>query len=133
MPASAELAGTFSSCDFNSQRLFAPPWTAPGSVAVPVLLGPAAVPAPEVLASPRGDGLVLAPVVLGFTVPAPSLIAPCDAPGPTLPWLDAPSEGWLVCANAAGEASAKMQADAKMIFFIQFSLGFALSTRENRC
>ena len=69
--------------------LFTPFCTAPGSLAVPVLFGPAAGSAPEVLASPRGEGLLLAPVV---------------------PWLDAPSEGWACCAKAAGEASAKMQA-----------------------
>jgi hypothetical protein len=34
-----------------------------------------------------------------------------------LPWLDAPS----FCAKADGEASAKMQAEAKMIFFVQWS------------
>jgi hypothetical protein len=51
-------------------------------------------------------------------VPVPSFIAPSDAPGPTLPWLDAPPEGWAVCAKAAGVPSANMQAEAKMIFFI---------------
>jgi hypothetical protein len=55
-------------------------------------------------------------------VPVPSFIAPCDAPGPTLPWLDAPSEGLVVCAPA-GEARAKMQAEAKTIFFIWFPWG----------
>jgi hypothetical protein len=55
---------------------------------VPVFLTPAAVSAPEVLASPRGEGL-LVPVVL-FIVPLLPFMAPSDAPGPTLPWLDAP-------------------------------------------
>jgi hypothetical protein len=55
------------------------------------ILTPAAVLAPEVLASPPGEGLLLAPVVPWFMVPLPSFTAPCDAPGPTLPWLDAPS------------------------------------------
>ncbi|MCK1518394.1 hypothetical protein IVB22_39180 [Bradyrhizobium sp. 190] len=57
-----------------------------------MFLTPAAVSAPEVLASPPGDGL-LAPVVPLFMVPVPSFIAPSDAPGPTLPWLDAPPLG----------------------------------------
>jgi hypothetical protein len=86
-------------------------------LAVPVLLTPTAVFAPEVLASPPGEGLLLAPVVPWFMVPVPSFIAPCDAPGPTLPWLDAPSKGLVVCAPA-GEARAKMQAEAKMMFSI---------------
>ena len=67
-------------------------------MAVHVLLTPAAVFAPDVLASPPGDGLLLVPVVPCFMVPMLSFIAPCDAPGPTLPWLDAPSEGLVVCA-----------------------------------
>ena len=37
--------------------------------------------------------------------------------------------GWSARTRPS-EACAKMQADAKMIFFIQFSLGFVLSTRE---
>ena len=53
------------------------------------------------------------------SVVVPFFIAPCDASGPTLPWLDAPPVGWAVCAKAAGEASAKMQAEAKMIFFLK--------------
>ena len=49
-----------------------------------------------------------------FIVPVSPVVVPCfmaswDAPGPTLPWLDAPS----FCAKAAGEASAKIQAEAK--------------------
>jgi hypothetical protein len=96
--------------------LFTPFCTAPGSLAVPVLCVPAAVSAPEVLASPRGEGALLAPVVPWFMVP--SFIAPSDAPGPTLPWLDAPPVGCVVCAKAVGVASAKMQAEANSIFFI---------------
>ena len=99
---------------------------------MPVLLTPTAVFAPEVLASPPGEGLLLAPVVPWFMVPVPSFIAPCDAPGPTLPWLDAPSKGLVVCAPA-GEARAKMQAEAKMIFFI-WLLGFCLfAPKKNEC
>jgi hypothetical protein len=52
-----------------------------------VFLTPAAVFAPEVLASPRGEGLLLVPVVPLCMVPLLSFIAPLDAPGPTLPWL----------------------------------------------
>jgi hypothetical protein len=96
--------------------LFTPFCTAPGSLALPLLFVPAAVPAREVLASPAAEGLLLVPVVPCFI--APSLIAPSDAPGPTLPWLDAPPEGCAVCANAAAEESAKMQIAANMIFFI---------------
>ena len=83
---------------------------------MPVLFGPAAVSAPEVLASPPAEGLLLVPVVPCFI--APSFIAPSDAPGPTLPWLDAPPVGWVVCAKAVGVASAKMQAEANSILFI---------------
>jgi hypothetical protein len=97
-------------------RLLTPFCTAPGSVAVPVLFVPAAVSAPEVLASPRGEGGLLAPVV----PVAPFFIAPSDAPGPTLPWLDAPPVGCVVCAKAVGVASARIHADAKMIFFIHY-------------
>jgi hypothetical protein len=79
-----------------------------------VLLAGALVGAPEVLASPRGEGGLLVPVVMRLMVP--SFIAPSDAPGPTLPELDAPPVGW-VCARA-GVASAKMQAEANRIFFI---------------
>jgi len=99
-----------------SYRWFTPPLTAPGVVAAPVLLTGALVDAPEVLASPRGEGALLAPVVPWFMVPF--FIAPSDAPGPTLPELDAPPVGWAVCAKAAGVASAKMQAEANRIFFI---------------
>jgi hypothetical protein len=52
-------------------------------------------------------------------VPLLSFIAPLDAPGPTLPWLDAPPVGCAVCAKAAGEQSAKMQVEANIIFFIK--------------
>ena len=96
--------------------LFTPFCTAPVSLAAPVLFGPAAVPAPEVLASPPDEGLLLVPVVPCFI--APSFIAPSDAPGPTFPWLDAPGDGWAVCANAVGVASTKMQVEANRIFFI---------------
>ena len=44
--------------------LFTPFCTAPGSFAEPVLFGPAAGSAPEVLASPRGEGGLLVPVVV---------------------------------------------------------------------
>src|SRR3954449_9447765 len=115
------------SARFKSYCLFTPFCTAPGSLAVPVLCVPAAVSAPEVLASPRGEGLLLAPVVPWFMVP--SFIAPSDAPGPTLPWLDAPPVGWVVCAKAVGVASAKMQAEANSIFFIWSPWGSVLVTR----
>ena len=112
---------------FKSYCLFTPFCTAPGSLAVPVLCVPAAVSAPEVLASPRGEGALLAPVVPWFMLP--SFIAPSDARGPTLPWLDAPPVGWVVCAKAVGVASAKMQAPLHLI-----SLGFCfISPVENRC
>jgi len=101
---------------FESYCLLTPSFTAPGVVAEPVLWGPAAVPAPEVLASPPGEGLLLAPVVPLFMEPVSFFIVPCGAPGPTLPWLDAPSLGWAFCA-AAGKASARMQAEANTIFF----------------
>lgn len=52
--------GTFTRLDY---LLFTPSFTAPGCVAEPVLFTPAAGLAPEVLASPRGDGMVLLPVV----------------------------------------------------------------------
>jgi hypothetical protein len=94
---------------------------------------PAAVLAPEVLASPPGEGLLLVPVVPLFMVPVSFFIVPCDAPGPTLPWLDAPSLGWAFCA-AAGKASARMQAEANTIFFTNDLPGFRLiSVREKRC
>jgi hypothetical protein len=70
--------------------------------------------APEVLASPRGEGGLLVPVVMRLMVP--SFIAPSDAPGPTLPELDAPPVGWVYA--RPGVASAKMQAEANRIFFI---------------
>ena len=91
-----------------SYCLLTPFCTASGCLAVPVLFGPAAVPAPEMLASPPGEGLLLAPVVPLFVVPISFFIASCDTPGPTLPWLDAPSIGWAFCAKAAGEASARI-------------------------
>jgi hypothetical protein len=93
MKGAAQLDGPFSWS--VCYCLLTPFCTASGCLAVPVLFGPAAVPAPEVLASPPGEGL-LAPVVPWFMVPVPSFIAPCDAPGPTLPWLDAPPLGWAV-------------------------------------
>ena len=105
----------------GSYGLFTPSFTALGCVSVPLLLTGAAVCAPDVLASPPGEGLLLAPVVPLFVVPvSPCFTAPCDAPGQTLPWLDAPSDGLAVCA-AAGEASAKMQAETKTNFFINGS------------
>lgn len=115
------------SARFKSYCLLTPFCTAPGSLAAPVLCVPAAVSAPEVLASPRGEGALLAPVVPWFMVP--SFIAPSDAPGPTLPWLDAPPVGWVVCAKAVGVASAKMQAEASSIFFIWSPWGSVLVTR----
>jgi hypothetical protein len=63
----------------------------------------------------------------------PSFIAPSDAPGPTLPWLDAPPPGWVRCAKAPGVASAKMQAEAKSIFFIWSPWGLVYFTKENGC
>jgi hypothetical protein len=85
---------------------------------MPALLTPTAVFAPEVLASPPGEGLLLAPVVPWFMVPAPSFIAPCDAPGSNVALARrAIQMAWWSCAPA-GEARAKMQAEAKMIFFI---------------
>jgi hypothetical protein len=39
-------------------------------------------------------------------------------------WLDVPAVGLAVWAMAAGEASVKMQAEAKMIFFIKGLPGF---------
>jgi len=99
-----------------SYRLLTPSLTAPGSVAVPVFLTGAPVGAPEVLASPAADGRLLVPVVPGLI--APSFMAPWDAPGPTLPWLDAPSVGWAFWAKAAGVERTRKQADAKMAFFI---------------
>ena len=74
---------------YTNYRLFTPSLMAPGSVAVPVLFTGAPVGAPEVLASPAAEGRLLVPVVPGLIVP----LAPSDAPGPTLPWLDAPSVG----------------------------------------
>ena len=79
---------------FESYGLLTPSFTAPGVAAEPVLWVPAAVLVPEVLASPPGEGLLLAPVVPLFMVPVSFFIVPCGAPGPTLPWLDAPSLGW---------------------------------------
>jgi hypothetical protein len=116
MIEAAPADGPRSSVGSKSYCLFTPFCTAPGSLAVPVLFAPAAVPAPEVLASPPAEGLLLVPVVPCFI--APSFIAPSDAPGPTFPWLDAPGDGWAVCAKAVGVASAKMQAEANRIFFI---------------
>jgi hypothetical protein len=116
MIEAAPAGGPRSSVGSKSYCLFTPFCTAPGSLAVPVLFAPAAVPAPEVLASPPAEGLLLVPVVPCFI--APSFIAPSDAPGPTFPWLDAPGDGWAVCAKAVGVASAKMQAEANRIFFI---------------
>ena len=58
--------------------------------------------------------MLLVPVVPWFVVP--SFIAPSDAPGPTLPWLDAPPAGCVVCAKAVGVASANVQAEASRIF-----------------
>ena len=85
MIEAARWGDLFSRSAFGiSYCLLTPFCTASGCLAVPVLFGPAAVPAPEVLASPPGEGL-LAPVVPWFMVPVPSFIAPCDAPGPTLP------------------------------------------------
>jgi hypothetical protein len=97
---------------------------------VPVLFGPAAVLAPEVLASPPGEGL-LAPMVPLFVVPLPSFIAPSDAPGPTLPWLDAPSLGWAVCAKAVGEASANAGRSQNDLLHL-ISLVFCLATQGKR-
>jgi hypothetical protein len=115
-------------------RLLTPDFTAPGSVAEPVLFTPAAVLAPDVLASPLGEGL-LARVL--FFVGLLDFIAPCEAPGPTLPALEAPSDGCAFCAKAAGEARASIQAEAKMSFFMgSVSLNYMLlawSKRESFC
>jgi len=96
-------------------RLLTPDFTAPGSVAEPVLFTPAAVLAPDVLASPLGEGLLARGL---FFVGLLDFIAPCEAPGPTLPALEAPSDGCAFCAKAAGEARASIQAEAKMSFFM---------------
>ena len=53
MIEAAPADGPRSSVGFKSYYLFTPFCTAPGSLALPVLLVPAAVPAPEVLASPE--------------------------------------------------------------------------------
>ena len=79
------------------QRPFAPLLTAPGSACEPMLLTPAAVGAPELLASlpdGREPGLtrplfMLAPPFMPV-VAAGGAVA---APGPTLPELDAPGAG----------------------------------------
>jgi hypothetical protein len=84
-----------------------PSFTAPGWVSVPLLFTGAPVYAPEVLASRPEGWLLAAPVVPPVIVPC--FIASYYAPGPTLPWLDAP----------AGEASSNMQAEAKTSFFIR--------------
>jgi hypothetical protein len=61
----------------------------------PVLLTPAAVGAPELLASPAADGWCTMPLFIPEpfipVVPDGGLVA---APGPTLPELDAPGAGW---------------------------------------
>jgi hypothetical protein len=72
MIEAAPADGLTPSVRSKSYCLFTPFCTAPGSLAVPVLFGPAAVLAPEVLASPPGEGL-LAPVVM-FMVPLPSFM-----------------------------------------------------------
>ena len=92
MIEAAPADGPRSSVGSKSYCLFTPFWTAPGSLAVPVLPGPAAVPAPEVLGSPPAEGLLLVPVVPCFI--APSFVAPWDAPDPTFPWLDG-TRRWL--------------------------------------
>ena len=108
--------------------LFTPFCTAPVSLAAPALFGPAAVPAPEVLASPPAEGLLLVPVVPCCI--APSFVAPWDAPDPTFPWLDAPADGWAVWAKAVGVASAKIQAEANRILFIGSLPGFGFAHGE---
>jgi hypothetical protein len=52
-----------------------------------------------------------------------------DAPGPTLPLLEAPGAGWF-CANAPPADSATMQAETKSIFFI-FDDSFGLHVPES--
>ena len=51
---------------------------------------------PEVLGSPRGEGLPLVSVVPLCMVPLLSFIAPSDASRPTLPWLEAPPVQLLI-------------------------------------
>ena len=79
------------------QRPFAPFLTAPGSACEPKLLTPAAVGAPELLAS-LAEGWVLG-LTMPLFIPAPLFIPVVEdegavaAPGPTLPELDAPGAG----------------------------------------
>src|ERR1700759_2605477 len=96
----------------GGQRPFAPFFTAPGSVLVPMLLVPAAVGARELLVSPA-EGRV--PISLLMPV-VPIGVRGAVAPGPTFPSLDAPGAGWF-CAKAAPE-SASTHADANRIFFM---------------
>lgn len=58
----------------------------------------------------------------GASMHVPSFIAPSEAPGPTLPWLDAPSVGCHFC-WAAGQTSANMHAEAAMNFLIEVPRG----------
>jgi hypothetical protein len=113
-------------------RPLVPFWTAPDSVLVPVLWGPAAVPAPELLASPAAEGVVPvpvpvvpSPVVLLAPPVVPVLIAPPElvplaagAPEEELP-LAAPPELW---ANANELLNANAVARAIVVIFIRISL-----------
>ncbi|MGY4292383.1 hypothetical protein ACVWXN_000475 [Bradyrhizobium sp. i1.4.4] len=61
--------------------------------------------------SPASFFMLEAPVVVPF------FIVPAEE-GPTSPCPEAPAAGWFVCANAPAVDNAKIQAEAKTIFFI---------------
>ncbi len=109
-----------------------PLFTAPGSVAVPVLLAPAAVPAPDVLASPAAAGL-LAPVVPIFVcvdaspcgLPVGLVVFPFMDPLEVLPLAAGPPDEELppaeFCAIANELESASAVANAIVVSFMVVS------------
>ncbi|MGY8706500.1 hypothetical protein RAD16_12245 [Bradyrhizobium sp. 18BD] len=105
--------------DFRSSNYFPEP--APPPAWLPMLL---------VLLPPAEGGCVPLLSAASFCmfderpVVIPLVAGPRDE-GPTSPWPEAPGAG-CDCAKAPPVVNARMQADAKMIFFIRISLGLSL-------
>jgi hypothetical protein len=127
---------------FFFHRPFVPLCTAPGSVLVPVLFGPAAVPAPELLASPAADGLLLPVVPIFFCIaaspdglPVGPVVLPSMEPPVVVPVAAGAPEVELppveFCASANVLVSANAVASAMVLNFMVASSGVLVS-KSNR-
>ena len=116
---------------FQIYRLI-PLLTVPGSVPVPVALGPAAVGAPELDASPAADGLLLPVVPISFCIaaspdglPVGPVVVPFMEPLEVLPLAAGPPEEELppaeFCASANVLVSANAVASAIVLSFMVVS------------